>query len=73
MSWRGRKLVWMSRQLLLIIQEKKRVCLLWKKGQATQREYALYSYVKRGCGEVKVGLFSGITTNRMTGNSLKLS
>lgn len=39
MSWRGRRLACLNRELFLRLQEKKRVCLLWKKVWATQREY----------------------------------
>mgnify|MGYP001857311872 CR=1 FL=1 len=32
----------------------------------------LHSYLKVGCGEVGVGLFSHITSNRTRGNDLKM-
>ena len=37
MSRRGRRSVWMNRELFLRLQEKKRIYLLWKKGWTIQR------------------------------------
>ena len=39
MSRQGRSPVWMNREHFLRLQEKKRVCLLWKKGWAIRGEY----------------------------------
>lgn len=39
MSQKGRRLAWLNRELLLRLQEKKRVYLLWKEEQATRGEH----------------------------------
>jgi len=39
MSWQGRSLAWVKRELFLRLQEKKGVYLLWKKGQTTWGEF----------------------------------
>ena len=38
-SRRGRRLVWMSQEQLLRLRKKKRIYVLWKKGQATWGDY----------------------------------
>ena len=39
MSWQGRRLTWLNRELFLELRKKKRVYDLWKKEQATQEDY----------------------------------
>ncbi|GAB0186782.1 hypothetical protein GRJ2_001143500 [Grus japonensis] len=39
MSWRGRRLAWLNRELWLELRVKKRTYDLWKKGQASQEDY----------------------------------
>ena len=36
---RGRQPAWLNRELLLGLRKRRRVCHLWKKGQAAQDEY----------------------------------
>ena len=38
-SHRGRRPVWMNKELLLRLRKKKRIYVLWKKGQATWGDY----------------------------------
>ena len=39
MSRRGRRPAWLNRELWLELRKKKRVYDLWKRGQATQKDY----------------------------------
>uniref|UniRef100_A0A8B9BE17 Reverse transcriptase domain-containing protein n=1 Tax=Anser brachyrhynchus TaxID=132585 RepID=A0A8B9BE17_9AVES len=39
MSWRRRRPAWLNRELWLALRKKKRVYDLWKRGQATQKDY----------------------------------
>ncbi len=46
-SHRGIRPVWVSQELLLRLRKKKRVYVLWKKGQATRRDYREFAKVCR--------------------------
>ena len=67
MSRNGRSLARMNRELFLRLQEKKRIYLLWKKGQAT-REYKVVKMCREKIRKVKaqleLNLAAGVKRNK---------
>ena len=57
----------MNRELLLRLQEKKRVYLLWKKGQTTQKEYKVAKMcrekIRRAKAQLELKLAAGVKRN----------
>jgi len=69
MSQRRRRQVWMNRELFLRLQEKKRIYLLWKKGQATQKEYKevvkmCREKIRQAKAQIELSLAAGVKRNK---------
>lgn len=67
MSRCGRRPAWMNRELFLRLQEKKRIYLLWKKGQAT-REYKVVKMcrekIRKAKAQLELTLAAGVKRNK---------
>ena len=69
MSWHGRRLAWLNRELFLRLQEKKRIYLLWKKGRATQKEYKdivkmFREKTRKAKAQLELNLATGVKGNK---------
>ena len=69
MSKWGRRLAWINRELFLRLQEKKRICLLWKKRQATQGEYKelirmCRKRIRKAKAQLELNLATGVKGNK---------
>ena len=69
MSRRGRRPAWMNRELFLRLREKKRIYLLWKKGQATQKEYKevvkmCREKIRKAKAQLELNLAAGVKGNK---------
>jgi len=64
----GRRLVWMNRELFLKLQERMRVCLLWKKGRATLGEYKevrmCRERIRKSKAQLELNLAVGVKENK---------
>ena len=68
-SHRGRRPVWMNWELLLRLQKKKRVYVLWKKGQATWGDYkeiarVCREEVRKAKAQLEFILATAVTENK---------
>ncbi|KFQ28363.1 hypothetical protein N332_04074, partial [Mesitornis unicolor] len=75
MSQRGRRPAWLNRELWLKLRKKKRVYNLWKKREATQKDYKVAmrlcrEKIRRAKVQLELNLASAVkdNKNRYTGN-----
>ncbi|KAK4828839.1 hypothetical protein QYF61_000896 [Mycteria americana] len=67
MSRQGRRPAWLTRELWLELRKKRRVCDLWKKGQATQENYkgvARLEKIRRAKTELELNLAAAVKDNK---------
>src|SRR5699024_8753945 len=69
MSRRGRRPMWMNRELFLRLQEKKRIYLLWKKGRANRKEYKevvkmCREKIRKAKAQLELNLAAGVKGNK---------
>ncbi|KAK4827581.1 hypothetical protein QYF61_019483 [Mycteria americana] len=69
MSWQGRRLAWLNRQLWLEFRKKRRVYDLWKNGQATQEDYKAVvrlsrEKIRRPKAQLELNLATAIKDNK---------
>ncbi|KAK4828384.1 hypothetical protein QYF61_026122 [Mycteria americana] len=68
-SWRARRPAWLNRELWLEIRKKRRVYDLWKKGQATQKDYKdvvrlCRQKIRRAKAQLELNLTTAIKDNK---------
>src|SRR5699024_12032505 len=65
----GRRPAWMSSELFLRLQEKKRIYLLWKKERATRKEYKevvkmCREKIRKAKAQLELNLAAGVKRNK---------
>ncbi|KAK4822089.1 hypothetical protein QYF61_009726 [Mycteria americana] len=68
-SWQGRRRAWLNRELWLQLRKKRRVCNLWKKGQASQEDYKgvvrlCREKIRRAKAELELNLATAVKDNK---------